>query len=738
MSELKIFGNSTPKISVAESYSVNELFSSAIPTRNFGGSKPDSFEYPVEWTVHVLENGRWRKTKENDKTGNTVFYTFLQKSLDRKGIRIMVQKGGQRARLDIKVQKADSPKIVSIEFLDSNGKAPSEPFAYGQTLKARVHCVHMERHTVYATLWEDDAKGAGHNKANEKNKMKTLSGTVKNGIADIDFILVPDFAKIADAIKAEGDADEGKTHEYYVTAEILNKKTASANTNVDNPSYKDTTVKPTVSTKVTPAQKKGPSKKQEKEKSNGDNIIDWCEGLFKVAPMIVPNPTTPTGNNPLKVGEPDKDSKEEKKEEKNGTCVCKDYDLIWGNKVSCDFRKKVIEISKDLWPDKYKTMANGLMAVMKVETSETFSPSKIELVSYIDDNGKKRKKYQGLSKEAINKLGENFSGAVGLIQFTKDAIDALNKENSLNLNKKKLALMTDVEQLEYVKKYFMLYNWHKKLLSPEDIYLQVFAPIGIVKNDNYVLYEKYENPETEKEKISTKNYNANKSVDQENNNDNKIQRVEILGRYRISFAEGLSKKEKEFTCGAVKDKEESNDIGVLDEMKSLVDKHIPYSQLGVRNSLSEKGLKGLDCSETVSIYLTKLGITTNVKELNTGVMTTQKDFRKAIDSENIDFVSGSASKDFKPKRGDVFVWRRLDGVGHTGIVYDFDEKTDLVTILEAIGYIGSADETTNNNNGGYSGKGSSRTAVYKRTGKALLNHAGWKGYFRPKNYTKKL
>ena len=298
--------------------------------------------------------------------------------------------------------------------------------------------------------------------------------------------------------------------------------------------------------------------------------------------------------------------------------------------------------------------------------------------------------------------------------------------------------MSDIDQLDYVKKYFMLYGWHKKLLSPEDIYLQVFSPIGIAKDDNYVLYQKHENPETEKEKTSTKNYNANKSVDEENNNDKKIQRLEILGRYRLSFAEGILKKEKEFSCGITKEKEETNTIGILDEMKALVDQHISYSQLGVRNSLSEKGLRGLDCSETVSIYLTKLGITTSVKEINTGVMTTQKDFRKAIDSENIDFVSGSNSENFKPKRGDIFVWRRTDGVGHTGIVYEYNEKTDLVTILEAIGNVGSADERTNNNNGGHSGKGRSRTAIYRRTGQALASHAGWKGYFRPKNYTKNL
>lgn len=327
MSELKITGNPTPTVGKAEFYSVNQLLSNAIPTKIFDGSKPNAFEYPVEWSVHILENGRWIQKEENDKTGNKVSYTFIQKSLERKGIRILAKRGNQVARLDIKPHKAESPKIESIEFLDRNGNKPIKPFAYGQTLKARVHCLHMEKRTVYATLWEDDAAGAGHDKANEKNKMKTLPGTVKGGIADIDFVLEPDFAKIANAIKAKGDADEGKTHEYYVTAEILNKKTASKNTNVANPNYKDTTTtttKPAAPKKETPAQKKGPSKKQEKEKekekSIGDGIIDWLEGILKVNPIVAPNPEAPTGNNPLKTGESGKNPKDDKKDDKKSAC----------------------------------------------------------------------------------------------------------------------------------------------------------------------------------------------------------------------------------------------------------------------------------------------------------------------------------------------------------------------------------------------------------------------------------
>ena len=176
--------------------------------------------------------------------------------------------------------------------------------------------------------------------------------------------------------------------------------------------------------------------------------------------------------------------------------------------------------------------------------------------------------------------------------------------------------------------------------------------------------------------------------------------------------------------------------GILNEMKALVDKHIPYSQGGERASLSPEGLKNLDCSETVGIYLHKLGVMPMLVAIHTGLMTTENDFRKAIGSNNIDFVPGSNDPGFKPMWGDIFVWRRGDG--HTGIVYNYDAATDLVTILEAIGIVGSADETTNRTNGGTAQKGCSRTAVYKRAGKALNAHGGWVGYYRPKNYSKNL
>ncbi|EJL62015.1 glycosyl hydrolase 108 family protein [Flavobacterium sp. CF136] len=226
MSDFKITGNPNPVIGKEEFYSIGNPVAKTFP---YTAIPKSPFDTPVLWTVHILENGRWRKTKENDKKGDKVSYTFLQRSLGRKGIRIMATRGEQTARLDIDTHPADKPKIDSIDLLDKSGKKPAKPLSYGQTLKARVHCLHMEKRKVFVTLWEDDAKGAGHNKENEKNIIETRWGFVEDGIADVDFLLRPSFAKIA----TRGGEEKDKIHEYYVTTNFDNEKLASSNVNVN-------------------------------------------------------------------------------------------------------------------------------------------------------------------------------------------------------------------------------------------------------------------------------------------------------------------------------------------------------------------------------------------------------------------------------------------------------------------------------------------------------------------------
>ena len=217
--------------------------------------------------------------------------------------------------------------------------------------------------------------------------------------------------------------------------------------------------------------------------------------------------------------------------------------------------------------------------------------------------------------------------------------------------------------------------------------------------------------------------------------------------------EGLRKLKQWFKydkniCNGEKELEyEEEEDGVLAKMKKIVDKHYEYKQETnkYRTEVSDKGLEFMDCSELVSRYLYELGIGINKTKnepiyMTTADMTTEKAFRNKLGNENIDLVGKEES--FKPQRGDIFAWGYSTGSGwsgHTGIVYKYDEKKDLVTILEAIGKNGSADESQNTvSNGGFPGKKQTRTAVFKRTSKALVNHKGWFGYYRPKNYTKKL
>ncbi|WP_444647593.1 hypothetical protein [Flavobacterium columnare] len=232
---------------------------------------------------------------------------------------------------------------------------------------------------------------------------------------------------------------------------------------------------------------------------------------------------------------------------KNNTkthCICKQYDLIWGNKVSCDFRKKVVQICAELWGESKKIeMANGLMAVMRVETRETFKANQLEgYKSLIPKEDMEIKHFRKNGKRKSSR-------AVGLIQFTQDALVALGEYKSnkslsveerfdeLNRVKLKFAKMSELVQLDYVKKYFELGDAHKKFKSAEDIYLHVFAPKGVAKGDDFILYRE-----------GTDEYESNISIDTENNSDGKIQRKEILGRYKSSYSLGQSNKENNFTC----------------------------------------------------------------------------------------------------------------------------------------------------------------------------------------------
>ncbi|MCG8894744.1 CHAP domain-containing protein, partial [Tenacibaculum finnmarkense] len=326
--------------------------------------------------------------------------------------------------------------------------------------------------------------------------------------------------------------------------------------------------------------------------------------------------------------------------------------------------------------------------------------------------------------------------AVGLIQFTSVAAE------ELKISKQELALMTEIEQLDYVKKYFEIGGRNKKIKNGQEMYLTIFCPAAVHKDKDYVLYSKEKDT-----KHGKSHYEANKSIDEENNNDKKIQRWEAVSRVLKAKTQGVSRKYINqckidiSTCtNIVYEGTEDNSDGVLEEMKKLADKHIPYKQqvsAENRTGDSEKAMSYMDCSEFVSRYLFKLKISDKERIFHTGQMISQETFRKAINSKNIDFVSGSTEKSFIPKRGDIFIWRRPSG-GHTGIVYQVDSAKNQVTILESLVESVSSSEKYNKENGGDNLTNCTRTSVYKINGGALSAHKGWKGYFRPKNYKKTL
>ena len=122
--------------------------------------------------------------------------------------------------------------------------------------------------------------------------------------------------------------------------------------------------------------------------------------------------------------------------------------IIYKEKVSKNFINKVVEISKKLNID-----PSWLMAVMNFESAGTFDPS------------------------IRNKLGY-----VGLIQFGKEAaID-------LNVTLDQLSKMNEIEQLDYVYRYYLPYK--SKIKSYVDLYLATLFPVSIGKSGSYVLQTK--------------------------------------------------------------------------------------------------------------------------------------------------------------------------------------------------------------------------------------------------------
>ena len=145
----------------------------------------------------------------------------------------------------------------------------------------------------------------------------------------------------------------------------------------------------------------------------------------------------------------------------------------------------------------------------------------------------------------------------------------------------------------------------------------------------------------------------------------------------------------------------------------------------LRTDTTEEALERMDCSELACRFLQLACGLDNVPNLTTADFA---DIAKIGSNEYVQYIAGSKQNtytDIKP--GDIFLWRKKGGPGHVGVVKKY--SNDVVTVIEAISSSGSAEESIQESG---TRKGCVRESKYTRTGKALSDHDGWKGYFRPK------
>lgn len=443
MPDFKIIGNPSPTVGEQQTYSIQENLTLNIPVRDSSSEKTNPFSQDIHWSIYQLINNKWILKPKNNKTGSVVNFNFFQATLKYEGIKLIAKRGNDEAILYIKTQKSIERKIVHVDFLDENWNKPTRPFAYGDKLIARVHCVNLNKCAGSVTLWEDDAPGSGHSIINKNNKVITLPIFIEEGKAEAKFFLAPDFAKIANSQVAHGDKDEGEFHEYYVTVEIFNQKTfESENVNIKNPEYEK---------QQSPAEKKGTSQKETKGIKSEEKIYDYLEQKIVVKPDPSFNPIMEKYDSIFKV-----DVGDSIWNRKNGTCACKENNFYWSSKLTCDERKKVLEVCSKLWgEDKKKDKASELMAIMHLETGE---------------------------KNMFKPYADNGADYSGLIQFSDDSA------KKLGTTRAELKKMTFIKQMNYVHDYFAS---KKEISNIVDLYLHVLKPnaVGNGNNPDYVLFD---------------------------------------------------------------------------------------------------------------------------------------------------------------------------------------------------------------------------------------------------------
>jgi hypothetical protein len=96
--------------------------------------------------------------------------------------------------------------------------------------------------------------------------------------------------------------------------------------------------------------------------------------------------------------------------------------------------------------------------------------------------------------------------AIGLIQFTRPAIDQINNNSEKKIDRMFLARLTRTEQMTWVDKYFDVTEKWKKLPNQyrdiDSLYMAVLSPNAVGKEDDYIIF-----------RSNTLAYNQNRNLD---------------------------------------------------------------------------------------------------------------------------------------------------------------------------------------------------------------------------------
>jgi Transglycosylase SLT domain len=161
-------------------------------------------------------------------------------------------------------------------------------------------------------------------------------------------------------------------------------------------------------------------------------------------------------------------------------------EIAFGKKVNAAFKTKVVDITGTLGCD-----PSFLMACIAFETGERFRSN------------------------VVNKT----SGATGLIQFMPKTAASLGTTTA------KLAVMPEVDQLDYVAEYFSPYK--NKLHSLSDVYMAILWPAAVGKPEASVMFRK-----------PTVEYRQNSGLD--TNKDGVVTKGETAAKVQAKLTRGLS------------------------------------------------------------------------------------------------------------------------------------------------------------------------------------------------------